>query len=74
MPIFLKRTLVGFLLTLIVAAPAFAQDSNTSNPLPKVSQEWRFEVTPYVWAPGIKGTINFDNGLAKTADFSSSNA
>jgi hypothetical protein len=39
MPIFLKRTLVGFLLTLIVAAPAFAQDSNTSNPLPKVSQE-----------------------------------
>ena len=61
MPIFLKRTLVGFLSTLIVAAPAFAQDGNTSNPLPKVSQEWRFEVTPYAWMPGIKGTINFDN-------------
>jgi hypothetical protein len=43
MPIFSKRTLVGFLSTLIVAAPVFAQDSNTSNPLPKVSQEWRFE-------------------------------
>lgn len=73
MSIFLKKMLLGFLSILTVASPAFAQDSNTSNPLPKVSEEWRFEVTPYVWAPGIKGTINFDNGLAKTADFSSSN-
>ena len=73
MSIFLKRTLVGCLLSLILTAPVFAQDSNASNPLPKISQEWRFEISPYVWSPGIKGTINFDNGLAKTADFSSSN-
>ena len=73
MSIFIKRTLIGCLSTLIVTSTAFAQESNTSSPLQKVSQEWRFEVTPYVWIPGIKGTINFDNGLAKTADFSSSN-
>ncbi|MBU3561302.1 hypothetical protein [Polynucleobacter hallstattensis] len=72
MSIFSKK-LVGFLSILMVTSPVFSQDSNVSNPLPKVSQEWRFEATPYVWAPGIKSTINFDNGLAKTADFSSSN-
>lgn len=73
MSIFFKRMLVGLLSILIVTSTAFAQDGDVLNPLPKVSQEWRFDVTPYVWAPGIKGTINFDNGFAKTADFSSSN-
>jgi hypothetical protein len=43
------------------------------SPIPTVTEQWRFEVTPYVWAPGIKGTIGLDNGLARSADFSSSN-
>ena len=42
------------------------------SPIPKVSNEWRFEVTPYVWLTGVKGTMNFNNGLAKSADYSSS--
>jgi len=42
-------------------------------PIPKASSEWRFEVTPYLWAPGIKGTLNLDSGIAKSADYSSSN-
>ncbi|BEI41175.1 hypothetical protein PHIN9_11060 [Polynucleobacter sp. HIN9] len=47
--------------------------ANTDNPIPAVADQWRFEVTPYLWAPGIKGTMGFDNGLARSADFSSSN-
>lgn len=43
------------------------------SPLPNISDAWRFEVTPYAWAPGIKGTVNLSNGLAKSADFDSSN-
>ena len=43
------------------------------SPITKVSDEWRFTVTPYLWAPGIKGTLNFADGLVKTADYSSSN-
>ena len=43
------------------------------SPIPKISDEWRFSVVPYVWAPGIKGTLNFADGLVKTADYSSSN-
>lgn len=62
-----------FLATFFILNIAFAQDSNISNPPPKVSEEWRYEVTPYVWLTGIKGTMNFDNSPAKTADFSSSN-
>ena len=58
---FFKSFLIVVLPVLIVTSPAFAQESNTSNPVSKVSQEWRFEVTPYAWMPGIKGTINFDN-------------
>jgi hypothetical protein len=43
------------------------------SPIPKVSDEWRFEVTPYLWGAGIRGTVNLNNGLAKSADMSTSN-
>lgn len=47
--------------------------SDAISPIPKISNEWRFEVTPYVWLPAIKGTINLDNSLAKSADVSANN-
>lgn len=37
--------------------------ANADNPIPTVADQWRVEVSPYVWAPGIKGTMGFDNGL-----------
>jgi hypothetical protein len=43
------------------------------SPIPVISEQWRFSVVPYLWAPGIKGTLNFSDGLVKTADYSSSN-
>jgi len=62
-----------FLTSFFLMSIASAQANSTDNPLPTISPEWRFEVTPYVWAPGIKSTINLNNTLAKSADFSSSN-
>lgn len=52
---------------------SLAQAASEPSPIPKISNEWRFEVTPYLWGAGIKGTLNFDNGLARTADMSISN-
>ena len=52
---------------------SWAQNSAETSPIPKISNEWRFEVTPYLWFAGMKGTVNLNNGLAKSADFSSSN-
>ena len=43
------------------------------SPIPAVSDAWRFEITPYLWGSGIKGTLGLDNGLAKSADFTTSN-
>ena len=51
---------------------ALAQGNTDVSPIPTVSNEWRFEVTPYVWLTGVKGTMDFNNGLAKSADYSSS--
>jgi hypothetical protein len=59
-------------LLLLLVAPVASANENVS-PIPKVADVWRFEVTPYIWAPGIKGTIGLDSGLAKSADFTSSN-
>lgn len=66
----LIKTLVGiFSLTLLITNADAAEDLS---PIPQVSDQWRFEVTPYLWAPAIKGTLGLDSGLAKSADFTSS--
>lgn len=62
-----------FLAAIFAVQTLWAQGNAEYSPIPKIANEWRFEVTPYAWLPGMKGTINFDNGLAKSADFSSSN-
>jgi hypothetical protein len=65
--------IIIFLSVGFCAGLALAQNANESSPLPKIADQWRYEVTPYVWAPGIKGTLNFNNGLAKSADMNTSN-
>jgi len=66
----LIKTLVGiFSLTALITHADAAEDLSS---IPQVSDQWRFEVTPYLWAPAIKGTLGLDSGLAKSADFTSS--
>ena len=57
----------------LLASMGLVQAANEASPIPVISDAWRFEVTPYLWASGIKGTVGLDSGLAKSADFTSSN-
>lgn len=62
---------ISYLFVAVIAFNiAYAQNNNEVNPIPKISNEWRFEVTPYLWLAGMKGTVGLNNGLAKSADFS----
>jgi hypothetical protein len=65
--------IIIFLAVGITASLAQAQSTNEASPIPKIADSWRYEVTPYAWGPGIKGTLNFNNGLAKSADMNTSN-
>jgi hypothetical protein len=71
----MKKTSKFFLFcaAVFLAQTSSAQGSSDASPIPKVSDEWRFEVTPYLWGTGIRGTANLNNGLAKSADMSTSN-
>lgn len=61
-------------ITLLLALSATLVSANENvTPIPTISDAWRFEITPYLWASGIKGTLGLDSGLAKSADFTSSN-
>lgn len=64
----LFKAFFGIFALLASSSFALAQDIS---PIPKASNEWRFEITPYLWASGIKGTLGLDSGLAKSADFTS---
>ena len=69
----MKRLPILYLVPIALATHAVSVQSNSDvSPIPTVSNEWRFEVTPYVWLTGVKGTMNLNNGLAKSADYSSS--
>jgi hypothetical protein len=63
----------AILAAVFCGAFSLASANSEPSPIPKVSDEWRFEVTPYLWGTGIRGTVNLNNGLAKSADMSSSN-
>lgn len=44
--------------TLLLAGSAHAEDVN---PIPEVTDGFRFAVTPYLWAPGITGNVDYEN-------------
>jgi hypothetical protein len=52
------------------ASSAWAQ--NTPNPIPTLSDEWRFSVTPYVWTPSLNSTLYLNNSPIGRADLSTS--
>ncbi|QWE24322.1 hypothetical protein FD977_08670 [Polynucleobacter sp. AP-Elch-400A-B2] len=61
-----------FLLAASFVSAGLTHAAEDVSPIPAISEAWRFEVTPYVWAPGIRGTLGLDSGLAKSASFNSS--
>ena len=58
--------------SLALLSPVMAYAEESLSPIPQVSQEWRFDVTPYLWSPGINSSL-FINGESRgTSKFSSS--
>jgi hypothetical protein len=47
--------------------------ADAPTPMPNISDSWRYSVTPYVWAVGVSGTVGTNDGVAKTANMSTSN-
>jgi hypothetical protein len=72
-PTRLLLPLQAILATVFCGAFSLASANSDPSPIPKVSDEWRFEVTPYLWGTGIKGTVNLNDSAAKSADMSSGN-
>jgi hypothetical protein len=55
----------------LLISTAHAQSDNS--PIPKISDQWRFELTPYLWAPSIGSTLNYKGQYVQTADLSANN-
>ncbi len=67
----INRFAASLICLLGVTSAAYAQSD--ASPVPKVSDEWRFSVTPYLWAPGINGTLYYNNTALGSSNLSSSN-
>jgi hypothetical protein len=67
-----KNILASFFLTsAILTAASVAHADQGLSPLPKISEEWRFEVTPYLWSSGISSTLFYNDRYLNTAKLSS---
>ena len=61
------------LVCLSFAGSGLAHAEENLTPISKVADEWRFEITPYVWAPGVSSTLSYNDRYLNTASLSSSN-
>lgn len=61
-----KKILAGLLVAFALLSTAQADDA--LSPIPKIAEEWRFEVTPYVWGSNINSTLNYKGKYLNTAD------
>ena len=69
-----KKILASFLSVFAISATmGVAQADQSNSPLPKIADEWRFEVTPYIWGSGISSTLFYGDRYINTAKLSTSN-
>jgi opacity protein-like surface antigen len=61
---FVLRTLLASWFALAAAAPAVAQSATTEK------EGWQFELTPYLWAPDLKGSVQINNAPKAKLDLS----
>ncbi|WP_216859633.1 hypothetical protein [Polynucleobacter sp. UB-Tiil-W10] len=54
----------------ILMSVGVARADESLSPIPKISNEWTIDVTPYVWAPNISSTLNYKGQYLNTADVS----
>lgn len=54
----------------LLASTTFAHATETLSPIPKITNEWSFELTPYVWLPQISSTLNYKDQYVTTANVS----
>jgi hypothetical protein len=57
----------------ILMSAGIAHAAENLSPLPKISDEWRFEVTPYIWGSGVSSTLFYNDRYLNTAKLSTSN-
>ncbi len=69
-----KKILTAFLsATVAMTSVSLAHADEALTPIPKISNEWTVDVTPYVWLPSISSTLNYKGQYLNTADVNMSN-
>ncbi|MBU3595292.1 hypothetical protein ICN10_02610 [Polynucleobacter sp. 86C-FISCH] len=71
----MKKKILASILSVsaILTTASVAHADQGLSPLPKISEEWRFEVTPYIWGSGVSSTLFYNDRYLNTAKLSTSN-
>lgn len=70
----MKKKILASILSVsaILTTVSVAHANQGLTPIPKVSDEWRFEVTPYLWGSGVSSTLFYNDRYLNTAKLSTS--
>ena len=71
----MKKKILASILSIsaVFTTVGVAQADQALSPLPKITDEWRFEVTPYVWGSGVTSSLFYNDRYLNTAKLSTSN-
>jgi len=69
MPLILK--ILPIISALLVSINSYAQD--LLSPISRISNEWSYSVTPYIWTPGVSSTLSYNDRYITTANVSANN-
>jgi len=70
---YIKNLAVLLAVFAILTSVSLAHADEGVTPIPKVSDEWRFEVTPYLWAPAVTASLSYKDRYINTAQLSQNN-
>jgi hypothetical protein len=64
-----KKILASLIaISAIFMSVGVAHADEALTPIPKISNQWTVDVTPYVWLPNISSTLNYKGKYLNTAD------
>ena len=69
-----KKILLAFLsVSTLFTSMGLAYADEELTPIPRISNQWTVDVTPYVWLPNVSSTLNYKGQYLNTADANMNN-
>lgn len=62
-----------FVLASLIVGTTPVWANTDQNPIPQLTNDWRFSISPYLWGVGVSGSVTTNDGFVKSANMDFAN-